>query len=882
MAADFPEPKEALKDIRKPSEELEALRARVKELERSQEAHLATERQLEDQLERFHALYDLAVAMTTERSLDENLSLVVETSRRLLDGDTSYIALQDADSGTVYMHTLSGIRTGRFKSLRLPIGMGLGGKVALTGKGLIVEDYFQEIGPIVHDVVREEGLVSGVAVPVRTTAQNLGVLYVFDRKRRQFKRSDLDTLSLLGNLAAVEIRRDHRRTELREAHDELERRVEERTAQLRTANEELSKEIAKRHKAQVALKESERRYRTLFESAADAIYILDAHPARLGKIVSANPAAAEMHGYSLEELLTLAISDLNTPVSASRTYERLGRMSVGETLKREVTHRKKDGTVFPVEINARLLEGEDYKHVLAIDRDITDRKKAEQLLKESEERMRLLIEAAPVGIRITQDGKHCYVNPKFTEMFGYDDPLQILGLPVEALYAPEERQSYRDRVQDRLEGRETASSYELTGLRRNGDRFEVAVRLTPITYEGHPSLLGFLMDISEERRLRAQLLHAQKMEAIGTLAGGLAHDFNNLLQIILGHSELMSPRNDESHPDYRRILEIRAATGRGINLVRRMLAFGRKTETKLRPINLNHHLLQLETVLRRTIPRMIEIRLHLEENLRTIDADASQVEQVLLNLVVNAKHAMPEGGKLVLETRNVRLQEQYCRMHPPLTPGRYVLLMVSDSGHGMNRSVLDRIFEPFFTTKTPGEGTGLGLSMVFGIMRSHGGQVTCYSEPGVGTVFKLYFPAVDTELGATTETIPEMPAFGTETILLVDDEKPIRDLGKELLSEAGYTVLIAGDGAEALKVYGQIKDEISLVILDLIMPGMGGKACFEELKKIDPEVKVLIASGYSAHGPSEDVTQSGAKGFIGKPYNLHQILMAVRKAIDAE
>lgn len=882
MAADLDGSKATSGAAETPWEELKALRLRVEELERAQAAHLATERQLEAQLEKFHALYDVAVAMTTERSLDENLSLVVETGRRLLGGHTSYIALRDPASGTVYMHTLSGIRTERFKTIRIPSGAGLGGKVALTGKGIIVEDYFSEIEPLLHDVVREEGLVSGVAVPIRTSAQNLGVLYVFNRALHSFQGSDLDTLSLLGNLAAVEIRREQRKIELQLAHEELEKRVEERTAQLRQANEELSREIAERHRAQVALKESEKRYRTLFESAADAIYILDADPSRLGNIVSANPAAAEMHGYSLDELLTLSIADLNTPDSTARTRERLGRMYVGETLKKELNHRKKDGTIFPVEINARLLEGGDSKYVLAIDRDITSRKKAEELLRESEERMRLLIEAAPVGIRITQDGKHLYVNPTFTEMFGYDDPLQILGLPVEALYAPEEQEPYQERVQERLAGKDTPRSYELTALRRNGDRFEVAIRLTPITYRGHCSMLGFLMDISEEKRLRAQLLHAQKMEAIGTLAGGLAHDFNNLLQIILGHSELMATRNDESNPDYRRINEIRAATGRGINLVRRMLAFSRKTETKLRPLDLNHHLRQLESVLHRTIPRMIEIRLHLEDGLMTINADSSQVEQVLLNLVVNAKQAMPEGGKLVLETRNVKFNEQYCRMHPPLKAGDYVLLMVSDSGHGMERKVLDRIFEPFFTTKTPGEGTGLGLSMVFGIMRSHGGQVTCYSEPGVGTVFKLYFPAVELEPGSVTESILEIPSFGTETILLVDDEEPIRALGQELLSEAGYTVLTAGNGQEALEIYSRRGNDISLVILDLIMPGMGGKACFEELKKIDPHVRVLIASGYSANGPADETMQSGAKGFIGKPYNLHQILVAARRALDSD
>ena len=241
---------------------------------------------------------------------------------------------------------------------------------------------------------------------------------------------------------------------------------------------------------------------------------------------------------------------------------------------------------------------------------------------------------------------------------------------------------------------------------------------------------------------------------------------------------------------------------------------------------------------------MIAIELHLADNLRSISADPTQIEQILLNLAVNAAHAMPEGGKLTFETQNVKLDEEYCRTHLETKPGEYVLLTVSDTGHGMEKEILDRIFEPFFTTKDRGEGTGLGLSMVFGIVKSHDGHITCHSKPGAGTVFKLYFPAAEMEIAWDPEITMKMPSFGTETILLVDDEKSIRDLGKEVLTSVGYKVLTASTGREALDMYTKARDEISLVILDLIMPEMGGKQCLEELLKIDPGVKVLISSGF--------------------------------------
>ena len=280
---------------------------------------------------------------------------------------------------------------------------------------------------------------------------------------------------------------------------------------------------------------------------------------------------------------------------------------------------------------------------------------------------------------------------------------------------------------------------------------------------------------------------------------------------------------------------------------------------------------------------MIEIELHLEEHLDVIHADPSQLQQVMMNLGVNARDAMPDGGRLVIETGNVTLDEEYCKTHPGANPGRYVLLSISDTGSGMDRKTIEHIFEPFFTTKGVGRGTGLGLAIVYGIVKSHEGYIMCYSEPGQGTIFKIYFPVIE---GDTTQTQAEVkrkkpvPRGGSETILLVDDEEMLRDVGKEILEKFGYTVLLARDGESALDLYRERGENISLIILDLIMPGMGGKRCLDELLKINPDVKVVIASGYSINCHARDALEAGAKAFVSKPFELKQILGVVREVLD--
>jgi nitrogen-specific signal transduction histidine kinase/ActR/RegA family two-component response regulator len=393
---------------------------------------------------------------------------------------------------------------------------------------------------------------------------------------------------------------------------------------------------------------------------------------------------------------------------------------------------------------------------------------------------------------------------------------------------------------------------------------------------------SIIRDVTERKALERQLLQSKKMEAIGTLAGGIAHDFNNLLTVVLGFSDLLLVETDERDPSYADIQKINQAARSGADLVKRILAFSKKAETYPRPLDLNSEIEQIKELLIRTIPKMIEIKLMLSDDLATVNADPTQVEQVLMNLAVNARDAMPGGGKLTIETQNVSLDEEYRRMHLGARPGDYVMLSVSDTGHGMDREALNRIFEPFYTTKGTGKGTGLGLAVVYGIVKQHGGYINCYSEPGVGTTFKIYLPVIQIEAESKTALDKATLAGGTETVLLVDDEESIRDLGKRILERSGYTVLTAGNAKEALGIYTKDRDKISLVILDLIMPEMGGKQCLEELLRINPQAKVLIATGLAANGLTREAIDMGGKGLVGKPYNVEEMLRAVRKVLDGD
>jgi two-component system cell cycle sensor histidine kinase/response regulator CckA len=387
--------------------------------------------------------------------------------------------------------------------------------------------------------------------------------------------------------------------------------------------------------------------------------------------------------------------------------------------------------------------------------------------------------------------------------------------------------------------------------------------------------------MNERMRLEEELQQSQKLEAVATLAGGIAHDFNNLLQIVQGYSELLLVGKNKDESGYLELYEIFAAARRGGELTRQLLNYSRKVKSEKKPTDLNHQVRQIHKLLQRIIPKMIEIELQLEDDLQYVNADPLQVEQVLMNLAVNAQHAMPEEGKLVVKTTNATLTRESCSSHSKLTPGDYVLLSVSDTGHGMDSGTLEQIFEPFFSTKAPGKGTGLGLAMVYGIIENHNGHITCHSKPGKGTIFTIYFPTGETiqEISAEKAAKKETVLGGNETILLIDDDHLICTYAKRCLEKQGYKVLTAADGRSALELYRQKMKTIDLILLDLIMPGMGGAKCLQKLLEIDPDIKVVIASGYTPDDNTMQIIHRSTRGYLRKPYFGKQLLQTVRSVL---
>ncbi|HTY25796.1 MAG TPA: PAS domain S-box protein [Desulfomonilaceae bacterium] len=520
------------------------------------------------------------------------------------------------------------------------------------------------------------------------------------------------------------------------------------------------------------------------------------------------------------------------------------------------------------------------RHQEVLEKEIAERRRAEESLRESEARFRQIYDAAPMMMQCTDErGVIRSVNSNWTRELGYSTE-EAVGHSLASFLTPEFRKVMARRLAhlwDKKEARELPYKY----LRKDGRVVDALVD-SVLTHD--PAwgaiALSTVRDITHQLALERQLREAQKMEAIGTLAGGIAHDFNNLLQVILGYADLVLLGKDKSSSEYGRLQAIRESAVRGSKLVNQILTFSRRVETKLRPVDINDVVGQSSELLRRTIPKMIEIELSLSKDIKTVYADPAQLQHVILNLAINAKDAMPQGGKLTLRTQNVTLGKEFTQKFPEVKPGDYVALILSDTGHGIADDVIDRIFEPFFTTKKAGEGTGLGLAMVFGIVKMHKGHIVCHSQIGIGTSFEIYLPAIEIHVSTDLDKTAEMPAFGTETVLMVDDESLIRAWAQELLSMAGYKVLAARDGAEALKIFAKESQRISLVILDLLMPGMGGKECAEKLLEIYPGTKILIVSGFSIDESTREFLESHTKGMITKPLKVKEFLQAVRATLD--
>jgi len=634
------------------------------------------------------------------------------------------------------------------------------------------------------------------------------------------------------------------------------------------------RDITERRRAEEALRESEEKYRSLFEETTDAILIVRPE----GEIVDANPSCSELFGATKEELIGTDVRQFYwNPADRENISRQIDQN--GFVKEADWRVRRKDGAMRTCLITSSAWrdEHDNLLAYLSIARDITERKKAE------EERVRLVtaIEQSPETILITDtDGIIQYVNPAFETVTGYTRH-EALGRNPRILKSGQHDEGfYREMWESIKRGRVWSGHF--INKKKDGTIFEEEATISPVKDEAGRivNYVAVKRDVTGEVLLEKQLQLAQKMEAIGTLAGGIAHDFNNLLQVIQGYVDLGLIKLRKGRPGPSEYQEIRRAARSAAELTQGLLTFSRQLGSELRPVNLNHELEHVARMLTRTIPRMISIKLDLADDLHTINADPAHLQQVVINLAVNARDAMPDGGTLLIETRNAQLDAEYCKSHLGTNPGRYVLLAVSDNGFGMEKETAEQIFEPFFTTKRPGEGTGLGLSIVYGIVKNHAGNIICYTEPGEGTTFKVYLPTMESEVDTTESADVDTLPRGLETILLVDDEEAVRNSGESILTFFGYSVLTAANGREGLEVYRRKRHEISLVILDLIMPEMSGGDCLLEILRIDPDAKVIIASGYTANGQINQALQEMAKAFLRKPYEAHDVLQLVREVLD--
>lgn len=646
-------------------------------------------------------------------------------------------------------------------------------------------------------------------------------------------------------------------------------------------------DITEHKRIEHELRASEERYRSIFSHSPLGIM----HFNEDGVIVDFNEKFSEIIGAPREKILGFNMLE---SLKDEKMLEAVRSCLAGGTGFYEGDYLSVTGNkLTPMRaIYSRILslEGTILGGV-ALFEDITDRRHAEQTIKDREQMLTSILSASPVGIGwSTDDRRMQWVNDAWLRIFGFQEAGEIKGHSARALYPSDEEFA---RVGDFV--RRSLTEFRVTEtearmVRRNGAVFDARLRFRAVDpLDPQKGFIAIVDDVSEKKmaeaeqeHLRSQLYQAQKMEAVGTLAGGIAHDFNNLLQVILGYSELLLAEKTEDDPERADLRTIHQAAHSGAELVRSLLMFTRRGETKPIVMSLNRQIERTEKLLRRAIPKMIEIRLELADDLHNISADPAQMEQILMNLAVNASDAMPHGGTLKIVTANAYLDERYCRLHPETTPGEYVLLSVSDTGEGMTEETQEHMFEPFFSTKEIGRGTGLGLAMVYGIVQQHGGNIHCLSEVNSGTTFEIYFPAVRATAESSATLYGKMPAGGTETILLVDDEDPVRELAHRTLSRAGYRVLTAVDGLQALELFRENRDDISLVILDLIMPSMGGAECLAELLKIDPSVRVLIASGYSGEVTEGEALQRGARGFLGKPFQQEELLQQVRLTLDGK
>lgn len=658
-------------------------------------------------------------------------------------------------------------------------------------------------------------------------------------------------------------------------------------------------------------------FKAIVEASSEAIAISDPG----GQLVYVNPAHEKLFDRSLDEAQKMNYRDYYPRESVERLDREVApALERGESWEGVLQARDRNNRCFPLweradalrDKRGKMLYGFGIMHDVSelqnareelqkahdqleegveertselarsneqLKREIEERKQAEEALRESEEKYRTLAENSLTGVFIHQDGKYVFVNETFAEIHGYT-PAELVGKEALMLIYPDDRPFAEEILSTRLKGGSAPERYEIRRLNKEGGAIWCEMMASRIEYAGSPAIMGNVIDITERRRLQDQLRQAQKMQAIGTLAGGTAHDFNNILSIVLGNAELAMDEIPEWYAAQHNLKEIRQACLRAKDVVKQILSFSRQATHEQKPVSLAPVIKEALTFLRSTIPTTIDIHQHIFVESDTVLADSTQIHQVLINLCTNATQAMSEeGGVLDVSLEGLRIHEEEAAGYPGLGPGYYVMLTVKDTGHGIDPSIGDRIFEPYFTTKEVGQGSGMGLAVVHGIVRSHGGTITVDSVPGEGATARVFLPRIEGEVTPESHIIEAIPG-GSERILFVDDEKPLVSLAKAMLERLGYDVIARKSSVEALNAFRQAPDTFDLVITDMTMPDMAGDRLAVEMMKIRSNIPVILCTGHSARINEDKALAMGIRAFLMKPFLKRDVAKTIRRVLD--
>jgi two-component system cell cycle sensor histidine kinase/response regulator CckA len=643
------------------------------------------------------------------------------------------------------------------------------------------------------------------------------------------------------------------------------------------ANHQNEETNAKETRTEQALRASELSYRRLFEAARDGILILDADTGRINDV---NPFLFKLLGFSLDEMVGKTVGELSPFKDIESNKVMLERLQKdGYVRYEDLPLESRDGRKIAVEFVSNVYQAGDKKVIQCNVRDITERKAAEK------ERLRLaaIIEYSDDAVvSKTPNGIVIGWNRGAERLYGYTAE-EMLGRSISILFPPDQSQEYQQILTEIRNG-QTVPPFDTVRRRKDGALINVSVGITPIEALDC-EIVGaskISHDITRIKKLEAQFIEAQKMEVIGQLAGGVAHDFNNVLAVIMGYSDLLTSALEPDSPLRKYPEEIRHASERAAGLTRQLLVFSRKQMVQPVVLDLDDVVQNLEKMLRRLIDENIEMRIIPGNQIGRVKADSGYIGQVLMNLVVNARDAMPNGGELTIATTNVMLDENYARAHPGVFPGNYVMLTVSDTGTGITDEVKAHLFEAFFTTKPKGKGTGLGLTTCQTIVQQSGGHIGVESKVGQGTTFKIYLPQVEQPLDVAARPTQIGPSpRGTETLLVVEDDPSVRNLTRSVLEAQGYEILSASNGEEGLRAAREHKGSpIRLVVTDVIMPLMGGKVMAEWLKATYPNLKILFTSGYPDGGVAHFGESDTGVQFLSKPYMPPTLACKVREMLD--